>query len=229
MKRKWIFRSLLGLMLILIAALVAAAFSLGAIVKRGVERIGPAATQSEVKLKNAEVWLLAWRVRLTGIMIGNPAGYRTPSALEAASITVRFKPASLFSDKLVVQSIKVKDPVLTWEGGLGITIWAKKPRAKPRTRPGKPPSASRVGFVPGTNHRLGRHPARSAPELGRNHAVTFAEFQRKGAKTQRRKQRWTPWRPIYQTVSRHQETFLGSSFAPSRLRAFALNVNCMVT
>jgi uncharacterized protein involved in outer membrane biogenesis len=119
MKRKWIFRSAVGLAVVLIVVFVAAAFSLGTIVKKAVERVGPSAAQVDVKLGSAEVWLIAWRIQLTGIVLGNPPGYKTPTSLVVSNVTVRFKPGSVFSDKLVLASIKIKAPVITWEGGLG--------------------------------------------------------------------------------------------------------------
>jgi uncharacterized protein involved in outer membrane biogenesis len=118
MKRKWILRTVAGLVLLLAVVLVAVAFSLGAIVKRGVEKIGPSATQVEVKLRSAEVWLLTWRVQLNGFVLGNPPGCKTPSAIAVDKVSVRVKPGSVFSDKLVVESIKVTAPVITLEGGL---------------------------------------------------------------------------------------------------------------
>jgi uncharacterized protein involved in outer membrane biogenesis len=118
MKKKWILRSLVGLGLVLVVVFVAVAFSLGTIIKNRVETIGPNATRVEVKLKSAEVWLLAWRVQLTGIVLGNPPGYKTPSSIAVGDVIVRFKPGSAFSDKLVVDSIKIKSPVITLEGGL---------------------------------------------------------------------------------------------------------------
>jgi uncharacterized protein involved in outer membrane biogenesis len=117
MKRKWILRAVAGLVLVLVVVIVAVAFSLGAIVKRGVERIGPSATRVEVKLKSAEVWLLAWRVQLNGFVLGNPPGYTMPSAIAVDSVSVRVKPGSVFSDKLVLESIKFTAPVITLEGG----------------------------------------------------------------------------------------------------------------
>jgi uncharacterized protein involved in outer membrane biogenesis len=118
MKTKWILRSVLGLVVILAVVFVVMAFSLGAIVKKGVEKIGPNATQVDVKLKSAEVWLFMGRVELSGLFLGNPQGYKMPSAIEVDNVSVRVKPGSLFSDKLVVDSIKVKDPVITLEGGM---------------------------------------------------------------------------------------------------------------
>jgi uncharacterized protein involved in outer membrane biogenesis len=118
MKRKWILRGALGLGVILVVAFVVVAFSLGAILKNRVEKIGPAATQVDVKLKSAEVWLFAWRVQLSGFTLGNPSGCRTPTSVELDKVSVRFAPGSMFSDKLVVDSIKIKAPVITLEGGL---------------------------------------------------------------------------------------------------------------
>jgi uncharacterized protein involved in outer membrane biogenesis len=118
MKRKWILRAVAGLVLLLVVVMVALAFSLGGILKRGVERIGPAATQVEVKLKSAEVWLLTWRVQLNGFVLGNPPGCTMPTAIAVDSVSVRVKPGSVFSEKLVVESIQFKAPVITLEGGM---------------------------------------------------------------------------------------------------------------
>jgi hypothetical protein len=57
-------------------------------------------------------------VELSEFVLGNPPGYKAPSALEVGKVAVSFRPGSVFSDKLVINSIKVKRPVLTWEGGL---------------------------------------------------------------------------------------------------------------
>ena len=111
-------RSLLAILLVLLIAFVVVAFSLGTILKRGVERVGPTATRVDVKLKTAEVWLFAWRFQLTGFAMGNPPGYKTPSSIEVGDVIVSFEPKTLWSDKLVVDSIKVKSPVITLEGGL---------------------------------------------------------------------------------------------------------------
>jgi uncharacterized protein involved in outer membrane biogenesis len=118
MKRKWILRALAACAIILAVVILVVAFSLGTIVKKGVENIGPQATKVDVRLKSAEVWLLAWRVQLSGLFIGNPPGYKTASAIEADKVSVRVKPGSAFSDKLVVESIQVTAPVITLEGGL---------------------------------------------------------------------------------------------------------------
>jgi uncharacterized protein involved in outer membrane biogenesis len=116
-KTKNIFRGLAGLVVLLAAALVAVAFLLGAIVKKGVETYGPTATGVDVKLKSAEVWLLAGRAQLGGLVLGNPPGCKTPTAIVVDHVSVRIRPGSVFSDKVVVESLELKAPVITLEGG----------------------------------------------------------------------------------------------------------------
>jgi len=118
MKKKIIIRVVLGLVVLLVVGFVVLAFSLGAIVKKGVETVGPGATQTDVKLKSAQVWLFAGRAQLTGFFLGNPKGYKTESAVSVDDISVGVKPFSVFSDKLIVYKVKVKAPIITLEGGL---------------------------------------------------------------------------------------------------------------
>jgi uncharacterized protein involved in outer membrane biogenesis len=117
MKRKWILGVLLALVVVFLVAVVAVAFSLGTILKKTVQRIGPDATKVDVKLKSAGVWIVGCRVELTGFVLGNPPGYKTPTSIDVGDVSVRVKARSVFSNKLILKSIKVKAPVITWEGG----------------------------------------------------------------------------------------------------------------
>ncbi|HEY3914185.1 MAG TPA: hypothetical protein VGN61_06835, partial [Verrucomicrobiae bacterium] len=88
------------------------------ILKKGILTVGPTATKVDVKLKSASVWIVGCRVELAGLVIGNPAGYKLPTAIEVAEVSVRVKPDSVFGNKLVIESISLKQPVITLEGGL---------------------------------------------------------------------------------------------------------------
>jgi uncharacterized protein involved in outer membrane biogenesis len=116
--KKWVLRAILAVVIILVIACVAVAFSLDSIVQREVERIGPDATKVDVKLKSAHVSLLAGGLRLTGFSMGNPAGYKMPTSVAADDVSVEVRPATILSDKLVVNTINVKSPLITFEGGL---------------------------------------------------------------------------------------------------------------
>jgi len=116
--KRWILRGIVAGILLVVVLLVALAFSLGAIVKKEMEKIGPQATKVEVRLRGAEVWLVGQRVELTGFFLGNPPEYKMPSAIEVGDVSVRVKAGTFFSDKWVIESIAVKKPVITLEGGL---------------------------------------------------------------------------------------------------------------
>ena len=118
MKKKWIIRILLTLVLLFVVVVVAVGFSLGAVLKKAVERIGPDATKVDVKLKGAGVWIVGGRIELTGFFLGNPSGYTMPSSVTADVVSLRVKARSIFSNKLVVESLKLKNLVVTIEGGL---------------------------------------------------------------------------------------------------------------
>jgi uncharacterized protein involved in outer membrane biogenesis len=118
MKKKFLLRVVIVLVLLLVVAVIVVAFSLGAIVKKGVETYGPRATQVAVKLDSAQVWLVGGKAQLSGFFIGNPPGYTTPSAITVDKVSVSIQPGSVFSRKLIVDSIEVKAPVITLEGGL---------------------------------------------------------------------------------------------------------------
>jgi uncharacterized protein involved in outer membrane biogenesis len=54
-----------------------------------------------------------------GLVVGNPEGYQTPQAISAGTIAVDLKPLSVFSDKIVLRSLHMESPEITFEGGLG--------------------------------------------------------------------------------------------------------------
>ncbi|HEY3857600.1 MAG TPA: hypothetical protein VGO67_24725 [Verrucomicrobiae bacterium] len=118
MKRKWILRIIFALVLIFLIGIVAVAFSIDTIIKRGVETVGPKATQAKVTLKAAGAGIFSGRLELMGIFIGNPDGYTLPSAITVDDVSVGVQPRTIFAPKLVVDTIAIKDPIITLEGGL---------------------------------------------------------------------------------------------------------------
>jgi uncharacterized protein involved in outer membrane biogenesis len=106
------------LVAVLAVVLTVVAFSLGAVVKKGVETFGPSATRVDVKLKSADVSLFAGRGQLAGFVLGNPPGCKTPAAIVVDKVSFRVKRGSVFSDKVVVESLQINAPVITLEGGV---------------------------------------------------------------------------------------------------------------
>jgi uncharacterized protein involved in outer membrane biogenesis len=116
--KKWTIRISLVIVVLLVAGFVTAAIFLGKAVKKGVETEGPVMTSVDVKLNSADVWLFDGRAQLKGLLVGNPQGYKTDFAIKVGDISVKVKPLSVFSDKVVLTSITIKSPEITIEGGL---------------------------------------------------------------------------------------------------------------
>jgi uncharacterized protein involved in outer membrane biogenesis len=116
--KKNLIRIVLVLVVLLIAGFVAAAFFLGSIVTQGVNRVAPTITKVETKLDGANISLLSGKGELKGLFLGNPEGFKTPSAIKVGSVSLAIKAGSILSDKIVVQSIQVNAPEITFEGSL---------------------------------------------------------------------------------------------------------------
>lgn len=108
----------IGLVLLVVVALVAVFFSLNSIVKKGVETIGPQLTKVEMRLGAAKLSPLSGNGQLTDLFIGNPEGYKTPSAIKVGEIKVGLRLSSLRSDTMVVEEVNFQSPEITLEGGL---------------------------------------------------------------------------------------------------------------
>jgi uncharacterized protein involved in outer membrane biogenesis len=119
-KAKRIFCTVVILILILaVVAIAIVALNLDTIVKKGVETVGPQITKVSIKLDAVHLSLLNSSIKMKGLVVGNPEGYRAPDAINASTIAIGVNPFSLSSEKIVVRSIKVEAPEITFEGGLG--------------------------------------------------------------------------------------------------------------
>ena len=111
---------LIGLVVVLvIVAIVVIYFSLNSLVKKGVETIGPQLTKVEIKLNRVSLSPLSGRGELGGLFIGNPEGFKTPSAVQLDIVRLGLEPSSVLSDVIVVNEVLVKGPEITLEGTLG--------------------------------------------------------------------------------------------------------------
>jgi len=117
--KKILFRIVLVLVVLVIAAVVLLALFLDHAIKKGVETAGPRLTQVSVELDSVNLSLLSGSGSLKGLVIGNPEGYKSPHAIRVGRASVRLSPRSLFSDKVVVKSIRLDAPDIAFELGAG--------------------------------------------------------------------------------------------------------------
>lgn len=104
---------------VLVAGLVVLGLSLGKVIKHGVETVAPPLTKTEVKLGSAQLSLLNGHGSLHGFVLGNPEGFKTPSAIKAETVSLGVNPASLLGDKVHITHVRVIDPEITFEGTIG--------------------------------------------------------------------------------------------------------------
>ena len=90
--------------------------SLNTIVKKGVETVGPSLTKVEVRLSSADISPFSGSGKLSGLFVGNPEGYKTPSAIQVGSIRVAVEIGSLMSATIVIDDVSVQSPEITLEG-----------------------------------------------------------------------------------------------------------------
>jgi uncharacterized protein involved in outer membrane biogenesis len=117
--KKILWRIGIGLALLIVIAIIVVALFLDNIVKAGVEKVGPQITKVSISLDEVHIGLLTGSVKVKGLVVGNPDGFKTTNSITVGLAEVGINPVSILSDKIIVRSIRVESPVITFEGGLG--------------------------------------------------------------------------------------------------------------
>jgi len=108
----------LSLVLVLIVGLLVVALFLDGIVKTGVNTVGPKIVQVPLTLDSIHIGILSGSAKVQGLVIGNPDGYKTPNAISVGLAEVSVDIGSALSDKIIIHSVHVESPEITFEGGL---------------------------------------------------------------------------------------------------------------
>ena len=116
--KKILIRLLIALLIVVVLVVVAIGLFLDSAIKKGVETIGPQVTKVDVKVGGVSLSLLSGSGKVKGLVLGNPQGYQTPHAISVGSTSVSLSPGSLLADKILVRSIRVEAPEITFEGTL---------------------------------------------------------------------------------------------------------------
>src|SRR5664279_4797003 len=116
--KKLFIRLLIALVVVVILAVLAVGLFLDGAIKRGVETFGPRLTKVDIKLRSVHLSLLSGAGTFKGLAVGNPEGFKMPSAINIGEATLALKPGSLLSDKLIIKTINVQAPEITFETDL---------------------------------------------------------------------------------------------------------------
>lgn len=117
--KKVIIGIVIAVVVVVLLAVVGVAFFLDGAIKKGVETVGPQIAKVDIKLDGVSLSLLSGSGKIKGLIVGNPEGYKTPHAISVGSASLAVSPGSVFSDKVVIKSIRVESPEIYYEGGLG--------------------------------------------------------------------------------------------------------------
>lgn len=133
-----------------LVAYVVLQFFLGSIVKAGVDKFGPAITQTRVSLDSASISPLSGAGTLSGFTVGNPAGWSAANAFHLGKVHIDMQPFSVFDDHIVINEIVVEQPEFTYETKLvssnigdllkniELAVGGTRPGTEPTTKTGKP-------------------------------------------------------------------------------------------
>src|ERR1051325_681844 len=105
--KKILRRLILILIVLIVLALAGSYIFLGAIIKKGVETTAPQITKTDVKLNSVTLSLFSGSGKIKGFVLGNPQGFKTPSAISVGTANLALEPKSLFGDKIIIRDITV--------------------------------------------------------------------------------------------------------------------------
>jgi len=115
-KIKIIIGILVVLLLLVVVAVLIVGTHLGAIVKTGMENVGPKLTQTTLTVDGVDISLLSGSAGVKNLVVGNPDGYKAVQSISVSNAAVSLVPGSVLSDKIVIHSVEVRAPVITFEG-----------------------------------------------------------------------------------------------------------------
>ena len=105
---------ILGLMLIIVIAIAGSVYylltNLDALVEAAIEKYGSEATQTSVLVDSVKINLTDGAAGITGLTIGNPAGYDLPNAFSLAEIRATIDLQSLQEEPYIINEIIVLAP-----------------------------------------------------------------------------------------------------------------------
>jgi hypothetical protein len=117
MKKIFLILGIIVLVLITCAVVVGFIY-IGPIIKIGMEQIGPKVAQVPVKVDTVDVSIVTGSAAIKGLVVGNPAGYTSQQAISVGTVAIKMDPMSAASSKILIHSVHVESPEITFEGGL---------------------------------------------------------------------------------------------------------------
>ncbi len=109
-------KKILLITLIAIIAIVAVIyFNIGFIVKKAVNKYGSEITGTEVSMQGFDLSLTKGTASVTKLSVANPKGYQEKNIFDLENISVDIDTKSVATDTIIINSIIVNKPIITFE------------------------------------------------------------------------------------------------------------------
>lgn len=118
--KKFLVRTLIVLIVLVLLVVLATHLFLDSAIKSGIETVGPKVTKTDVKLNSVSLSLLSGSGKIKGFVVGNPQGFKTPSAINVGTASLAIEPRSILDDKVIIRDISVDGPEITFETDLTV-------------------------------------------------------------------------------------------------------------
>ncbi|TPD61818.1 hypothetical protein [Emcibacter nanhaiensis] len=89
----------------------------GSIIQKGVVKYGPEVTQTPIALEGVDVSFLAGTAGLSGLVVGNPPGFKSDHAFKVGSVNVAMDVMSVTSDIIHIKEVRIDGADLIYELG----------------------------------------------------------------------------------------------------------------
>ena len=104
--------------IVVVVLVVVVMVFLGSIIKGAIEQVGPQVTGVPITVEKVKVNPLTGLVHVKALVIGNPEGFKTPSAMELGEFKLKISMASLFTDTVLIKQVLIDAPEITYEKSL---------------------------------------------------------------------------------------------------------------
>lgn len=112
--KKWLYIGG-GAVVVVVAAVVAVFLFSGSILKSLIEDTGSKATLAKVTVDDISLSPMSGEGSLKGLIVGNPAGFKSPQAFKLGEISLKVDTGTVTSDVIVVKEVVIAEPEVTYE------------------------------------------------------------------------------------------------------------------
>ena len=113
--KKWILIGSAAIIVIVFVVVFVGLSNLGPIMKKAVNTYGPKITKTELHVADVGVSILSAEAKVKAFFLGNPKGFKSPSAMKVGSVFVNVDEKSLTGETIIIERVEVKEPEINYE------------------------------------------------------------------------------------------------------------------